>query len=55
MSDRGHTHSHHHHAGHHHPPAVVHGSILRLSAVERLAAATVAIVLVWAAVLWAMT
>jgi hypothetical protein len=53
---RHHDHSdhHHHHVGHVHPPAQVRGSILRLSALERLAAAALAIVVVWAAVLWAM-
>jgi hypothetical protein len=45
---------HHHHAGDVHPPASVHASILRLSVMERLAAAAVAIALVWAAVLWAI-
>jgi hypothetical protein len=51
------THVHHHH--HHgpdqgHPAAVVSPSILRMSAVERLAAAGVVIAVIWAAVLWAM-
>jgi hypothetical protein len=45
---------HHHHPGDAHPPATVHASILRLSAVERLAAAAGLIVLIWAAVFWAM-
>ena len=49
-----HAHHHHHHAGEGHPPAAVSASILRLSAIERLAAAGVAIGLVWAIVIWAM-
>jgi hypothetical protein len=50
-----HTHHHHHHpAGAGHPPASVSPSILRLSAVERLAVAGAAIVLIWLAVFWAM-
>jgi hypothetical protein len=46
-------HAHHHH---HHRPAVVDpgGSLLRAPAGLRLALAGVAIVLIWAAVLWAM-
>ena len=47
-------HHHHHHPGEGHPPASISPSILRLSAVERLAAAGVVIVLIWAAVFWAM-
>jgi hypothetical protein len=50
-----HPHHHHHHRpGEGHPPASISPSILRLSAVERLAAAGVLIALIWAAVLWAM-
>jgi len=45
---------HHHHPGRSHPPATVSPSILRLSALERLAAAAVLIVALWGAVLWAM-
>jgi len=45
---------HHHHPGHGHPPVTVSPSILRLSALERLAAAAVLIVALWCAVLWAM-
>jgi hypothetical protein len=45
---------HHHHPGRSHPPATVSPSILRLSALERLAAASVLIVALWGAVLWAM-
>ena len=44
----------HHHPGHAHPPATVSPSILRLSALERLAAAAVVIVVLWGAVFWAM-
>ncbi len=46
MSD----HAHHHHPGHAHPPATVSPSILRLSALERLAAVAVLIVALWGAV-----
>jgi hypothetical protein len=53
MSD--HAHHHHHHAGHVHPPASVSGSILRLSAPERLAVAAVLVAALWLAVLWAMS
>ena len=45
----------HHHPGHAHPPAIVSPSILRLSALERLAAAAVLIVALWGAVAWAMS
>ncbi len=41
---------HHHHPGHSHPPATVSPSILRLSALERLAAVAVLIVALWGAV-----
>jgi hypothetical protein len=44
----------HHHPGHAHPPATVSPSILRLSALERLAATAVVIVVLWGAVFWAM-
>src|SRR5688572_2681674 len=49
-----HSHQHHHHAGQGHPPATVRPSILRLSVVERLAAAGVGIAVIWAVVAWAM-
>jgi hypothetical protein len=52
--DHSHPH-HHHHPGEAHPLAAVSPSILRLSAVERLAAASVAIAAIWAAVLWAIS
>ena len=45
---------HPHPPGHAHPPATVSPSILRLSALERLAAAAVVIVVLWGAVFWAM-
>ena len=45
---------HHHHPGHAHPPATVSASILRLSALERLAAVAVLIAALWGAVIWAM-
>ena len=50
-----HDYSHHHHPeGQAHPPAPVAASILRLSAVERLAIAFGLIAVIWAAVFWAM-
>jgi hypothetical protein len=45
---------HHHHRGHAHPPATVSPSILRLSALERLAAVAVLIAALWGAVAWAI-
>jgi hypothetical protein len=45
---------HHHHPGRAHPPATVSPSILRLSAVERLAAVAVLNAALWGAVLWAL-
>jgi hypothetical protein len=54
VHDHGPGHHHHHHPGEGHPPASISPSILRLSAVERLAAAGVVIVLIWTAVFWAM-
>ena len=44
----------HHHPGHAHPPARVAPSILRLSALKRLAAVAVLIVALWGAIFWAM-
>ena len=46
---------HHHHPGHVHPPATISLSILRLSALERLAAVAVVIVVLWGAVFWAIS
>ncbi len=54
MNDHDHRGHHHHHPGHVHPPALVQASILRLSAAERLGIAAGLIVLLWAAVFWAM-
>jgi hypothetical protein len=48
------AHHHHHHAGHSHPPASVSPSILRLSVAERLLVSAGLIVLLWAAVFWAL-
>jgi len=45
---------HHHHPGHVHPPATVSPSILRLSALERIAGVTLLIAALWAAVAWAV-
>jgi hypothetical protein len=45
---------HPHHPGHTHPAATVSPSILRLSALERLAAVAVLVVALWGAVFWAM-
>jgi hypothetical protein len=44
----------HHHPGRAHPPATVAPSILRFSALERLAVAAVVIGVLWGAVFWAM-
>jgi hypothetical protein len=49
-----HAHHRHHHAGAVHPPSAAHPSILRLSAVERLAVAATVIAVLWAAAFWAM-
>jgi hypothetical protein len=50
-----HVHPHHHHSGGRHPPASVALSILRMSALHRLAFALAVIALLWSAVLWAIT
>ena len=43
------------HAPHHHPhPVVVSASILRMSVLQRLAVAGGVILVIWAAVFWAM-
>jgi hypothetical protein len=47
-------HQHHHHPGRGHPPASISPSILRLSVTERLAISAALIVVLWAAVMWAM-
>jgi hypothetical protein len=50
-----HEHDHHHdHPGTVHPPDPLHPSILRLSAVERLALAAGLLAVMWLAVVWAM-
>jgi hypothetical protein len=56
MSDHHHHHHghHHHDEGHAHPPASVRPSILRMSALERLAFAAALIALLWASAFWAM-
>jgi hypothetical protein len=45
---------HHHDPGHAHPVAYVSLSFLRMSALERVAIAAGAAVLLWAAVWWAL-
>jgi len=55
MATHEHHHHHHHDPDHAHPSATVSASILRLSVMERLAAAAVVIAVVWGAVYWAMT
>jgi hypothetical protein len=54
MSRHDHDGHHHHHPGFVHPPAGVAPSILRLSALHRLAVSAGLIALLWAAVFWAM-
>jgi hypothetical protein len=49
-----HPHHHQHRPGQGHPPAAVSPSMLRMSVGQRLAIATALIVLLWAAVIWAM-
>jgi hypothetical protein len=46
--------SHHHHAAGPHPPPAIAPSLLRLSAAQRLAIASVLIALIWAAAFWAV-
>jgi len=46
--------THHHHPGHSHPPAPVLPSLLRMSAAVRLATAALTLVVIWAAVWWAL-
>ena len=49
------THAHHHHPpGHAHPSADITPSLIRLSAIERMAAVAVVIALLWGVVAWAM-
>jgi hypothetical protein len=44
----------HHHPGPLHPPASVHPSFLRMAVLQRLAAASVVIAVLWLAAYWAM-
>ncbi len=46
---------HHHHTGEAHPVARVAPSLLRMSAFERLALAAIAVIVLWAAVWWALS
>jgi hypothetical protein len=54
MPTHVHPHQHHRHPGQGHPPATVSPSMLRMAVAERLAVAAALIVLLWAAVFWAM-
>jgi hypothetical protein len=45
--------THHHHAGHAHPSPAISPSLLRFSALQRLACAGFLIALIWAAAFWA--
>jgi hypothetical protein len=54
MTEHDHHGHHHHHPGGVHPPAAMYSSILRLSALQRLAVSAGLIALIWAAALWAM-
>ena len=45
---------HHHHPGQTHPSPAVAPSLLRMSALERLALVAVIVVLLWGAVVWAI-
>jgi hypothetical protein len=46
---------HHHQTGEAHPVARVAPSLLRMSALERLALAAIAAIVLWAAVWWALS
>jgi hypothetical protein len=46
---------HHHHAGHGHPPRSASPSLLRMSAVERLAAAIAVAGALWIATWWVVS
>jgi hypothetical protein len=48
------THHHHHDQGHAHPPATVAPSLLRASAMQRLAGVALCLAVLWVAVLWAL-
>jgi hypothetical protein len=45
---------HHHHPGETHPAPKISPSLLRLSAMQRLAVAAALIAVIWATALWAM-
>jgi hypothetical protein len=49
-----HYHRHQHPPGEGHPPAAIAPSILRMSALQRLAVATGLIAVIWGVVIWAM-
>jgi hypothetical protein len=46
---------HHHHPGHAHPSARIAPSLLRMAALERLAIAAAASLLLWGALWWAVS
>lgn len=46
---------HHHHTGETHPMARVAPSLLRMSARERLTLAAIAVIVLWAAIWWALS
>ena len=46
--------THHHHGGEPHPSPTISPSLLRLSALQRIAIAAALIALIWAAFLWTM-
>ena len=55
--DHGHGHGHHDHAAHHHAPvkpARPPASLLRMSALQRLALAGGAVAAIWVGVFWAI-
>jgi hypothetical protein len=45
---------HHHHVGHSHPSPAMAPSLLRLSALQRLALVAVVLAVLWGAVAWAL-
>ncbi len=49
------SHAHHHGPGQPHPPVAIAPSLLRMGALQRLLWAALAIALIWAGVLWAMS
>jgi type II secretory pathway component PulM len=46
---------HHHHTGEAHPVARIAPSLLRMAARERLALAAITVIVLWAAVWWALS